>query len=196
MLESEARRLLAELIEADPLRRQALDILAQVALPEGLIAAGFVRNLAWDFLHQLSAPTALADIDVVYFDRDNCSAEIDRDLELTFNRLSAQLEAPVRWQVRNQARMHCRNGDSPYTSAVNAMAYWPERETAIGVARNVAGTVEFFSPFANPISQLMQANITWNPARQRSIFHERLVAKQWLCRWPNLTVVDPEVIGN
>ncbi len=74
-----------------------------------MLAAGFVRNLVWDRLHGLVA-TPFTDIDVIYFD----PADLSRETE---NRYEAELRilAPeYPWSVKNQARMHLRNGDKPY----------------------------------------------------------------------------------
>ncbi|MRE47150.1 hypothetical protein GII66_24395, partial [Escherichia coli] len=46
------------------------------------------------------------------------------------DRLRQQLPS-LDWSVKNQARMHQRNGDYPYTSTRNALLHWPETATAI-----------------------------------------------------------------
>lgn len=57
-----------ELIQADPERMPLLKTVAALALPDCYIAAGFVRNMVWDYLHDYDA-TPLNDVDVVFFDR-------------------------------------------------------------------------------------------------------------------------------
>lgn len=37
--------------------------------------------------------------------------------------------------LRNQEQMHIRNGDQPYSSALDAMRYWPETATAVATRR-------------------------------------------------------------
>lgn len=39
--------------------------------------------------------------------------------------------------VKNQARMHLRNGDRPYQSATDAMRYWPETATGSWSTRRI-----------------------------------------------------------
>jgi len=58
--------IIVELIESDKLRLNALACLRLLDLPECYIAAGFVRNLIWDSLHQKLEPTRLNDVDVIY----------------------------------------------------------------------------------------------------------------------------------
>lgn len=53
------------LIKSDDLRMNALHVVSQLDLPGWLIAAGFVRNLIWDELFNLT--TDLNDIDVIYY---------------------------------------------------------------------------------------------------------------------------------
>lgn len=193
MLEREAEVLLSRLILADPLRCQALDVLAQLALPQAYIAAGFVRNRVWDYLHRAPSPSPLADIDVIYFDAAHCSREQERELETR----CAALAPGIRWQVRNQARMHRRHGDRPYRDVIDAMAFWPELETAVAVRRRGADGLHFVSPFPAPLSRLFAGRISRNPQRSLAVFRRRLAQKRWLARWPALTVVEaydlPEV---
>jgi uncharacterized protein len=46
-------------------------------LPPWCIGAGAVRNLVWDALHGHARPSALADVDLAYFDASDVSAERD-----------------------------------------------------------------------------------------------------------------------
>lgn len=52
-----------------------LIIVADLKLPDGLIAAGFVRNLVWDHLHGKNA-TPLNDVDVIFYD---ASLQLDEE---------------------------------------------------------------------------------------------------------------------
>ena len=63
------------LIEKDELRVKALDCVRQLNLPHCYLAAGFVRNLVWDHLHQKLVSTPLNDVDVIYFDETESNPE-------------------------------------------------------------------------------------------------------------------------
>ncbi|MGF1755134.1 nucleotidyltransferase family protein [Vibrio makurazakiensis] len=172
-----------QLIKQDPVRVQALDCVKGLDLPQCYLAAGFVRNLVWDHLHHRSTPTPLNDVDVIYFDSDEVNDQ--RYLELEQQLL---LEMPqVNWQVRNQAKMHLRNGDEPYQDVVDAMSYWPEKETAIAIRKLSDHRYQCISPFG--YESLFDLNVTYNPKRKRLEFEERLEAKGWLSTWPKLNVV-------
>jgi len=56
------------LIAADSWRMEVLRSIHAMALPDCWIGAGFVRASVWDFLHGYERPTALDDVDVIYFD--------------------------------------------------------------------------------------------------------------------------------
>lgn len=168
-----------EWITQDSLRLQVLACVCALQLPEGYVAAGFVRNLVWDMLHQKSYPTPLNDVDVIYFDPQQLDPERDACYE-------AQLQAclpNVRWQVRNQARMHLKNGDAPYVSVQDAMGYWPEKETAVAV-RQINHGYEVLSAFG--LESLFELCVSPNPRRSCALFEERLRTKGWLTHWPRL----------
>src|SRR5262249_30677811 len=127
-------------IESHADMMRLLGAVADLQLPDGWIGAGFVRNAVWDALTG-RGPAALNDVDVVYFDRTDLSAERDRSIEADLVRAVAT----VPWSVKNQARMHVRNGDPPYRDCSDAIAHWPETATAVA-ARLSGGRVELVAP--------------------------------------------------
>lgn len=177
-------QLLSKLIQQDPLRLQALACLHQLNLPQGYIAAGFVRNLVWDHLHDKVTPTPLNDIDVIYFDLAEDSLERYQNYEIALKALMPE----VNWQVRNQASMHSRNGDKPYTSCLDAMSYWPEKETAVAIRKLPSGAFECIAAFG--FDSLFNLQLSHNPKRDKSVFEQRIKSKGWLEHWPLLSVVS------
>ena len=120
--------LIADIIAQDPVGMEQLRAVRALALPDWCIAAGFVRNRVWDHLHGIAPPRAPVDIDVLYFDAADLSKETEQGFEA---RLAALLPAP--WQVRNQARMHVWKNLPQHKSTSDAMTYWLETVTAVGV---------------------------------------------------------------
>jgi len=175
-----------QLISQDEQRVKALKSARQLGLPQCYLAAGFVRNLVWDHLHDKAVSTPLNDIDVIYFD----SNEVDPNRHLAYEAILTQQMPELNWQVRNQAKMHQRNGDQPYSSVLDAMSYWPEKETAVGIRILTNGQYECISAFG--FASLFQLQITYNSKRDRSVFNQRLKAKQWLQQWPKLMLVIEE----
>ncbi|MGR5092710.1 nucleotidyltransferase family protein [Vibrio maritimus] len=176
---------LIQLIENDSARLEAIHQVYLLALPQCYLAAGFVRNLVWDHLHNKKDSTPLNDIDVVYFDPN----ETDDSTYLVYENMLRKIMPQYHWQVRNQAIMHARNGDAPYTSTLDAMSYWPEKETAVGIRQVAFGQFECISAFG--FESLFQAKLSPNPKRPLRVFHKRVESKQWLTQWPLLTVVEP-----
>lgn len=206
-----------DIIQADSQRMSCLHALKQLALPQGYLGAGFLRNAIWDFLHQKSTPTPLNDVDVIYFDADNTQRAKDTFYEMQLNELLPQ----VKWQVKNQARMHVLHGHTPYKHCEEAISYWIEKETCVAIALSTrdsvalssstsasssangsssgsasarlsssfetAGPFEILAPFG------LQANfagtISINPKFPRpDVFNERIQKKRWCEIWPTLTV--------
>lgn len=154
----------------------------RLGLPDAWIGAGLIRNAVWDALHGHAAgPLLLNDVDVVFFDpADACET---RDIAL-----QGQLEAlipGIPWQIRNQARMHRRNGDAAYRDTCDAIAHWPETATAVA-ARTVRGRVEVIAPHG--IDDLVAMIVRPTPAfgRKMQDYRERLASKDWAARWPRL----------
>ncbi len=173
------------LIFKDPRRLAMLKMVASLQQEDCYIAAGFIRNLVWDFLHQdlMHSPSALNDVDVIFFDaldKNNCRAEI-------LQRALMAEDASIPWQVKNQAHMHLKNNDSSYKCCSDAMSFWPEKETAVAVRLNLQGNIEVLAPFG--IESLFSGLISHNPKRDKSIFLNRVTQKDWLNTWPKLKLI-------
>ena len=169
-------------LAGDEGRMQALRLAQQCGLPDWCLAAGFVRNLVWDRLHGSVPATPFNDIDLIYYDFDH--AEEAEDI-----RYEADLRATsnLPWSVKNQARMHLGNGDKPYKNTSDAMSYWVEVETAIGVRLENSGELNIIAPFG--VDALFNYTITLNPKRpKQEDFDRRISEKGWLIRWPKLVI--------
>ncbi len=172
-----------EWITADADRYRALQVAAELNLPQWCLGAGFVRNLVWDHLHFNKPTTPLNDIDLVYFDKRELSAKLDLTYEAN---LHALMTMP--WSVKNQARMHERNNDSPYRSTLDAMRYWTEIETAVGVTMKENAELELLAPFG--VKVLFDKTISFNARSNNPVdFAKRVAKKQWLKQWQDLKLV-------
>lgn len=175
---------LRDIIRADPVRWHILGIVRALHLPDCWIGAGFVRNAVWDHLHQRAPSPLRGDVDVIWFDPMRTDPAEDRTHEAALR----EHDASIAWSVKNQARMHARNGDAPYASATDAMRSWPETATAVAVRRNDADACEVAAPFG--LDDLLGLVLRPTPrfAQERSdIYEQRLRTKQWTASWPLLT---------
>lgn len=172
---------------------RVLRLVQALQLPDCWVAAGFVRSCAWDHLHQYSASPLPQDIDVIWFDPGQAAAEHDAALE---TRLLARDDS-LRWSVKNQARMHLRNGDRPYRSATDAMRYWPETATAVGVRLDAQGHIEVAAPFGlDDLFALVLRPTVAFASDKHSMYLERIHSRQWTAKWPGLTLHNADHQGS
>jgi hypothetical protein len=167
-----------------PERCDVINAVADLALPDCWLAAGFVRNTVWDCMHGRSALTPLNDVDVAYFE----PADIDRAFESAMERSLRRSFPGVVFSVKNQARMHHKNRHQPYVSATDAISRWTETCTAVGVRRSVDGLdvcaphglVDLFSLVVRPTSF---------DNEYLTLVRGRVQDRGWLERWPRLRVI-------
>lgn len=171
------------LIAAQPERLRLLTHVRDVGPPDAWIGAGFVRNAVWDAAHGHAQVTPLADVDVLYFAADCLDAEADE----TWERRLRKACPGVPWSVRNQARMHLRNGDAGYRDCADAMRHWPEVCTAVAVRLRGDG-LELLAPLG--VDDLLDLRVrpTERFRAKPERYRERLAAKNWLTRWPKLRI--------
>ncbi|MCH1928903.1 nucleotidyltransferase family protein [Shewanella sp. A25] len=209
MDDAELSKLLIDWITQDRARMQALEWAYQCvklySMPQWCLAAGFVRNLVWDRLHgachqedaqgysqaDFQGPSqsnchedcVLNDIDLIYF----CPLDTRPERDLEIEAYLKQLAPALPWSVKNQARMHLKNQDNPYTSCEDAMSHWPECETAVAVTQDVeSGEMKILAPFG--LGSLFSLQLTHNPLRARAVFEKRVIDKDWLTRYPKLMI--------
>ncbi|MBL8700262.1 MAG: nucleotidyltransferase family protein [Alphaproteobacteria bacterium] len=157
-----------------------------LGLPDWAIGAGFVRGLVWDRLTGRAGRTALPDIDVLYFDPADLRAEAEARHEAV---LAAADPGPP-WSVKNQARMHLRNGDPPYRSTAHALTSWLETPTCVAVRLEPDDALTVLAPYG--LDDLFALRVAPTPAGQRKLgqYRERLARKEWARTWPLAEIRD------
>ncbi len=190
------------LIGASPWHRAALADVARLGLPDAWIGAGFVRALVWDHLHGFARPTPVNDVDVIFFDPDDVRPEREAELEALLRTRAPAYPWPAYpwpaypwpaypWSVRNQARMHRRNGDRPYRSTRDAITHWLETPTAVAVRLGDTGRLELLAPLG--VEDLVTLCLRPTPharAHRLDAYRARLASKPWRTQWPRLTVCE------
>src|SRR3954468_20964850 len=176
------------IIAGDPTRWRLLDVVRSMRLPDCWIGAGFVRNAVWDCLHGRTPSSLSGDVDVVWFDPARADPSEDRKLEAVLRRL----DPSVAWDVKNQARMHLRNGDAPYVSVTDAMRYWPETATALAVRRTDRDECEVAALYGldDLFGLILRPTPRFADAEGRICLAARARTKGWLTTWPLLRVPD------
>lgn len=153
-------------------------------LPQCYIGAGYIRNYIWDLLHGYTRRELHSDIDVVYFDPEDLNEERDVRLEQQLREATGN----PKWSVKNQARMHLRNGTAPYQSTEDALRYWPEVVTAIGVQLDEQDQIGICAPHG--LDDLYALTVRRSPLyKDTKEYTRRVEKKRWQEQWPKLTIV-------
>ncbi len=176
----------ARLVESDPWMMEILRAAEELNLPNWWIGAGFLRNRIWDAMsgNLMQKPR---DIDLVYFNQDDTTAETD----WLYDRTMKERHPSVEWEVRNQARMHYKNDDKPYVSTEDGIAHWVETATCIAV-RLVEGDLEFLWCYGmdDVLSMTARPIPMYQKPEYIEVFRKRVAEKSWQSRWPCLKVVE------
>ncbi|GAB3803221.1 nucleotidyltransferase family protein [Virgibacillus kimchii] len=175
-----------ELICKDRWMMDILKTVQTLRLPDCWICAGFIRSKVWDVLHHFQERTPLADVDVVYCDKNMP----DISEEKRFEEQLLALRPDVPWSVKNEARMHRRNNIEPYTSTLDAVAKFPETATAIAVRLDNKGKLILCAPHG--VHDLLNMEIKPTPyfkisSERMKIYYERLETKKWKQYWYKLS---------
>ncbi|WP_231137383.1 nucleotidyltransferase family protein [Chromobacterium paludis] len=186
--EADEARLRA-MILGTPWLMAALHAARQLELDAWCIGAGAVRNAVWDHLHGYHQPSALADIDVAYFDPACLEQAQDDALQARLQAIAP--DAP--WEVSNQAAVHLWFGAyfghevPPLRSLEEAVASWPEYATAVGVRLDKDDALRIIAPHG--LDDLLAMRIRRNPARvSLETYRARIAQKRYALRWPRVTI--------
>lgn len=184
---------LTELIEVSPWHDSLLESVAELDQSGCWIGAGAIRDLVWGVRYGDGfRPRDVKDVDVVYCDATDLSAE--REEELRARLREAMPKVP--WEVVNQARVHLwypeRFGQAvePFTSIGDAVATWPEYATCVAVRRRRASAaVDVLAPHG--LDDLLDGVWRRNPRRvSEEESAARLARKNPSQRWPGVRVVS------
>jgi hypothetical protein len=168
------------IVAGDPIRWHLLEVVRSMRLPDCWVGAGFVRNAVWDNLHGRAISPPSGDVDVIWFEPERADLLQDRQIESALRAVDPSVE----WSVKNQARMHVRNGDAAYASTTDAMRYWPETATAVAIRRNDRDHCEIAAPFG--LDDLFGLIIRPTPhfaGDRYQLYRNRMRAKGWLESW-------------
>ena len=171
----------------------ALRAVQSLQLASWCIGAGAVRNLVWDALSGKREPSALADVDVAYFDAADVSRERDQQLQRTL----MALRPDVPWEVTNQAGVHLWFADyfghqvEPVNTLDEAVATWPEYATSVGLTIDEAGALTVIAPHG--LDDLFSMTVRHNPARASvANYQARIAQKRYRERWPDVNIVGAD----
>jgi len=176
-----------ELIAEDEWMMGILRAVKSLGLPDWWVCAGFVRSKVWDVLHSFKERTAIPDIDVIYFDRTNIKETEDKRLEAELRNILPDIP----WSVKNEARMHVINDMPPFSSAVDAIAKFPETVTALGVKLDEKDDIILATPWG--VEDLINMEVRPTPyfaqAKELAyVYEKRIAIKNWKATWHRIKI--------
>jgi len=173
-----------KLVRSDEWMMKCLRAAEDLNLPDWWIGAGFLRNRVWDEIegNESTKPT---DVDLVYFDSNDSSKETDEH----YDEAMIAKYPFANWEVRNQARMHAKNGFEPYNSTAEGISNWVETATCVAV-RIKNEKLDFL--FCHGLDDLIDLIARPTPRFQAKeligIFKKRVKNKKWQEKWPRLKI--------
>lgn len=176
------------IVAATPWRIGALRAVRSVGPAYAWIGA--VHSTVWDSLHGYSVSSPSGDVDVVYFEPGDTLREEDAPYELRL----AEAEPGLRWEVVNQAGVHVwykrafGNAAPAVCLLEEGIATWPELATSVAVQLDAYCRVQVVTPFG--LAGLFSCIVRRNPTRVSiSVFRERVQAKRYTERWPQVHII-------
>ena len=174
---------LIEMVRHDDHLTTILKAVENLNLDDAWVAAGVIRNKVWDCLHNKTTP--INDIDVIYFDRTDTSLEAEKVLEEKLTTLMP--DEP--WSVKNQARMHVKNGFDRFNSSYDGVAHFPETATAIAIKLD-NGMLDIIAPYGlnDLFKKIVKPTPYFENTMLRSVYNKRMKEKQWVDIWSGLLI--------
>lgn len=178
-----------DILFASSLIRDILGALNDFQDLEYYIGAGCIAQTIWNYNFEKPYDYGIKDIDFVYYDRNNLTAEAE---ELLSIRIAEVLRFTGKeLDCKNQARVHLWYESkfgvklNQYKSLEAAIDTWSTTASAIGV-RQIGGNFEFYAPYGleDLLSGIVRANkllIT------ESVFIKKSI--KWKGKWDKLMII-------
>jgi uncharacterized protein len=181
---------LENIVRSSPILSTVLQRWSSISLPDCWLSGSVIAQTAWNYTLNLPCHHGLADIDLVYFDADDLSAETEMYQSARVRDLLS--DVPIWIDAKNEARVHLWYESkfgcpiAPYTSAAHAIATFPTTAGAVGI-RPAASGLSIFAPFG--LSDLLGLIVRPNKTQITQAIYERKTAR-WRPLWPQLLITD------
>ena len=138
------------------------------------------ENTVWNKLHGIENPAIDYDIDVVFYFSENTDKSFESGLE---KKLLHKMPN-IKWSVKNQARMHIKNGHQDYANVSGAISHWPETATSIAIKTDEYDNLDLIAPYG--LEDLFNLIVKPTPEFDPDIVEKRVLEKKWLTKWHKL----------
>lgn len=144
-----------------------------------MLTGGSLRNIVWNYLHYFTEEYELEDCDIIFYNPTNLSRAYEKSIKDKLEYFNPD----IKWSVKNQARMHIRNGHKPYNGIYCALSAFPETCSAVAIDRNW----NIISPYG--LDDLLNLIVKPTPfciENEIEVYNRRLSEKNWLEKWADL----------
>jgi hypothetical protein len=184
------REALEAMLRGEPTIMEVLAGLRDENLPDSMLVAGAIYNLAWNRLTGRQSLHGINDIDVFYFD----DSDIGYDAEdVVIRRLAARFaHLPLPVQVRNQARVHLwfpqkfGTAFTPLTSSEEMLGRYASKTHAVAARLEADDSITVLAPFG--LDDIFSFRVTPNHVLANKPAHDAKGARS-KAMWPELTVL-------
>ena len=170
-----------------------LDFIDSLKLPNYYIAAGAIFQTVWNYYDGKPLNTGIKDIDIIYFQPDDLSVEIDLKYYKIIDEFSKSLGYNFEIDVSNEARMHIWKKKNynieiiPYKNAEEAISRWIATVHAIGLTKE-NGILKLYSPYG--LSDIFGRTIRpiKNSDNSKQIYDKKV--NSWKERFEHLNIIE------
>ncbi|MBI2103075.1 nucleotidyltransferase family protein [Candidatus Woesearchaeota archaeon] len=161
----------------------------ELHLPDWYVAAGAIRNTVWNVLHGYPSELHQNDVDVVYFDSHDLAGRKAEEYERRLRKAFPQRK----WEVVNQAGAHLMEctrhlGRPAAASSGEAIAYWTETPTCVGVRLEINDSLTVCAPHGLEDLMTMKVRPSPKPYQDWDSYQQRMSEKRWDLIWPHLVI--------
>ena len=141
-----------EIIKQNSDLMNILNYIEELKLPNYYIAAGSVFQTIWNYYDNKPLNSGIKDIDIIYYDSDNLSKDIEFDLENIIIEHFKSIGLNYEFDVHNEARMHLwkkenENKDiNQYKNSEDAIDKWIATVHAIGITKE-NNKIKVYAPY-------------------------------------------------
>lgn len=168
-----------------------LDYIYELNLPNFYIAAGSVFQTIWNYYDNKPLNFGIKDIDIIYYDSNNLSKEVEKELEGKI--IEHFKELNYKFDVHNEARMHLWKKEkenkniNQYKNSEDAIDHWITTVHSIGITKE-NDNIKVYAPYG--LSDIFSRTI--RPIKHKDNSKELYDKKvaSWQKRFEKLNIIE------
>lgn len=170
-----------------------LDYLDEIKLPNFYVAAGSVFQTIWNYYDGNQLNYKIKDIDIIYYDTNNLSKEVEEKLETQIIEHFKKENMNYKFDVHNEARMHLWKKENEnktinqYKNSEDAISKWIATVHAIGITKE-ENKIKIYAPYG--LSDIFSRTIRpiKHKANSKELYEKKV--ESWANRFEKLTIIE------